>query len=139
MTVPDWVTAYIEECKALLRLSDVDVTVELVSKVDNNPRAHGKADTNAPYLYAYLFLRDDIQDNAEWRDTILHEMEHVAQGELLEYIDRVLLLVPYDMRDHLLSEFHSVNEPSIVRNVHAITRAKEAGSALEVKQAKAKV
>jgi len=79
------------ELQDLMRLNDVDIEGEIVSKdhmlvkYGEDSMVHGYYEIARSINKAFIFINEDCE---EWEQTVIHEMVHVVCDQFLAYIER---------------------------------------------------
>lgn len=116
---PQWMLDYAGRCRVLYGLHSWDLALRLVDKPGESDSADGYTETNTRYLSASVEIRHDA-DAARVRESIQHELMHVAFAPVILAFERISDLLPERLRQHARDLFDDANEASIESLVRAL-------------------
>lgn len=119
--LPDWLTAYAQDCRVLFGLEAWDIVVKLVKAPDNDLEKEGHASINIRYLTAKIELNESMPDEG-FRAILMHEMLHVALAPIEQAHLRIRELVRPRLQEHADELFADGLEQTIERMTRAMQR-----------------
>lgn len=90
-TLPDWVQPYVLYWRKILRLEHIEVRTKQTLAPHGASDSAGSAVNWPAYNIAWLEFRADIEDEKEWRETVIHEVLHVAHARVDAVVWNMLL------------------------------------------------
>ena len=121
LPLPEWLRCAINAASEVLGLQEWDIYVKLVphatyTKKKGQSPEHAVADTDVAwrYFFALITFADCIEEDDEGYRTITHEMLHVAQAPAIAACERMVGLVPKELRKHARHLWDDANEPQTV-------------------------
>lgn len=90
-SVPDWAMEFLAEWKELLFLQEWDIDVRLSDAPGGDKDNHGSCLATSDIRHAAIELNVTIQDDDQWRQTIIHELLHVRLSPLQDFVDLDLI------------------------------------------------
>jgi hypothetical protein len=118
---PPWVIDHAHKVKRALGLQEFGVWLEMVDEIDGEPTVAGACKTNYRYLWANIRLRRDIENTAEGREYITHEILHAALFRLDQAVDSIIQLVPKALKEHSRDLWTDGNEQTVSVLARALT------------------
>jgi hypothetical protein len=122
--LPEWLTDYTQDCRKLFGLDEWQIAVkfsETPPEYRDAVRWYGDAMHDPCSLTATIRLHFDATDE-EQRDTLMHEMLHLALSLLNLANARIVELLPERLQDHANTLFSNALEQAIVRLTRALQR-----------------
>jgi hypothetical protein len=133
--LPKHLEAYAQDCRKLFGLDEWSISViisETPPEHQDDSRWHGDVDHDPCSLTATIRLHWDATDE-EQRDTMMHEMLHIALGLLNLANRRVVELLPEELHEHADALFNDALEQTVTRMTRALQR--EIKPAVKVEEA----
>lgn len=119
--LPTWAQTYAQDCRDLFGLGDWPIVVKLVRAPNNDIENEGYSSVNVRYLTARIEIRSGMSDE-DTRQTIMHEMLHVALAPIEQYHLRIRELVDEKLREHVDELQSDGTEQAIQRLTRALMR-----------------
>lgn len=119
--LPDWLTAYAQDCRVLFGLEAWDIVVKLVKAPGDDLEREGHSVVNVRYLTAKIELNESMSEEG-LRCTCMHEMLHVALAPLEQAHLRIRELVKPKLQEHADELFADGLEQAIERMTRALQR-----------------
>jgi hypothetical protein len=91
LDTPDWIKQYVDKWVARLHLTQWRVRVVMALAPGNSVYTAATCSQVQNIAEATLTFRADAEDTQDWRETILHEVLHIAHGHVDQVIYNVLL------------------------------------------------
>jgi len=91
LTLPAWAERYIRIWRERLLLEHWAIKAYINLCVHDDPEARGGCTADSHRNTANIALRADLEDEKEWRQTIIHEMVHVAHAQIDHAIECVII------------------------------------------------
>lgn len=124
LVVPAWVETYTREWIERLGLGNWSVRLQLALCIADDPLTRGSAEAAPNVHQATITLRADIIDTPDWRKTIIHELLHVAHGQVDQMVEESLIAQIADPARMLAYGYYrNTMEPYIDQLAHTLYRA----------------
>ncbi len=91
MTTPQWVTDFVNEWQGRLFLHEWEIDVRLSDAPGGDNDNHGSCLATTDIRHATIELSTAIEDNDQWRQTIIHELLHVRLSPLQDFVELDLI------------------------------------------------
>lgn len=92
--LPDAIKAYAADVRDLLGLQAWEIVIKVVDEIDGEPETGGLCTANEPYFIAEILLRRNLPAD-KVRETVMHEMLHIAMSTYDLAADYVKDMVPF--------------------------------------------
>ncbi len=113
-TPPAWLTEYISLWMGRLGVQDWHVHVAVATRIVEYPKADGLCETYPEINRADLSFLVGIEDCAEDRIKVIHELLHVLHGRIDSTVERVVLpAIPEAAQEMAASAYRLVYESYI--------------------------
>lgn len=120
-TPPTWITDYATSVRDLLGLGEWRIFVKMADSPGGDDAHDGATFLDTRYLKATIQLvRDWGSDDAKMRRIITHEHLHIALAHLDLAADRIIDLVPEELKHHAQELFRDSEEQTIERLVRSL-------------------
>lgn len=116
--LPEWATAYAQECRVLFGLDRWQITVCGVVAPGDDLDNKGMAIVNTRYLSARIEIMHTLEPD-EMRHTIMHELLHVAFAPMAQAHFRIEEVIPKKLRRHAEALYND----GLEQTIEGLTRA----------------
>lgn len=89
--LPEWAQLYAQNQAEKLFLSEWLITFQLSLEPAGSSENRGSCNSWSDIRQATITLRTDIEDSAEWRKTITHELLHVRFSGIQDFVELDLI------------------------------------------------
>jgi hypothetical protein len=121
--VPAWVKEYAIDVRLLLGIDDGwHIIIKMVDEPSGRRIFNGSASYDSAYLNAQIELANDLEDNAEGRRVILHELFHVALAQMYQAAEYAFGQLPKKRRRLVRKVYNDAEEQFIQRATRAMQR-----------------
>lgn len=113
---PKWMVNLTRAWLERFGLSNLMVNLKVTDDIHGDEDVGGEVDNNHNYLFARITMRRDASDDAEHNRYVIHEVSHLAHGEMLFFVNHVLIpQLPKDARkgakrqwEHVMEQYNTV-------------------------------
>jgi hypothetical protein len=121
--LPPWLFAHVQKCRDAFGLGHAGFAFHLdqVDVVDSEPGVAGTTVTDARYHRAVVTVRRAIAPDAAGYEIVTHEALHAATGAMRQAVDRIIELVPAELRDHAEELWQDGNEATVTQLARGLT------------------
>ena len=121
--LPPWLFAHTQKCRDAFGLGHAGFEFHLdqADTVGDDPGVAGETYTHPRYHRAVVTVRRTLAPDASGYEVVTHEALHAATGAMRQAVDRIIELVPAELRDHAEALWQDGNEATVTQLARGLT------------------